>query len=163
MSSEGRGRYSGHLSALHNLYPDTCIPPHAISQFRGRAFGGVLFLLSAVGLGTCFLLSGLSAGACFLVVSGLFVLSHVDWLLFRLVAAGQLLTALKKVSDRRISRSRSGRGGGMDRHTEEHIQKAIQRLQQVRVNQSQHAMLRAAPIRALLFSHLPASCRLRTY
>lgn len=47
------------------------------------------------------------------------------------MAAGQLLTALKKVSERRISRSRSGRGGGMDRHTEEHIQKAIKRLQQV--------------------------------
>lgn len=52
----------------------------------------------------------------------------------RLVAAGQLLTALKKVSERRISRSRSGRGGGgNDRHTEErHIQKAVQNLQQVK-------------------------------
>lgn len=89
--------------------------------------------MSAIGLGACFLVSGLSVGACFLVVSGLVVLSRVDWLMLRLVAAGQLLTALKKVSDRRISRSRSGRGGGMDRHTEEHIQKAIQRLQQVRV------------------------------
>eukprot|EP00903_Cladosiphon_okamuranus_P005970 g5894.t1 len=53
----------------------------------------------------------------------------------RLVAAGQLLTALKKVSERRISRSLSGRiGGSNDRHTEErHIQKAVQNLKQVKV------------------------------
>lgn len=47
------------------------------------------------------------------------------------MAIGHLLTTLKKVSDRRLSRSRSGRDGGLDRHTQDLIQKAINRLQQV--------------------------------
>ncbi|CAM9330104.1 unnamed protein product, partial [Sphacelaria rigidula] len=50
----------------------------------------------------------------------------------RLVAAGQLLTTLKKYSDRRMARPRTERDGGVDRHTEEHIQKAIKRLLEIK-------------------------------
>lgn len=47
------------------------------------------------------------------------------------MATGQLLTTLKKVSDKRVSRSRGSRDSGPDRHAEELIQKAINRLHKV--------------------------------
>lgn len=81
----------------------------------------------------------------------------------RLVATGQLLMALKKVSERRLSRSRSGRGGNIDRHSEDHIQKAIERLQQVRAGEGE-ARPRQATMRiphfpgpAWLIAGLPGS------
>lgn len=49
-----------------------------------------------------------------------------------LMATGHLLTVLKKASDRMLSRARSGRHSGLDRHTEDSIQKGRKRLQQVR-------------------------------